>query len=542
MITTAFNQIFSLVDSVTQEVLTSQTAIMTQAYIPFTRLDNSYTKIPHNINNGLTRGRMSSFPMETHSQIESYTSKGYGDATKTRSTPPMRSINTGEFSGRRSELLLNSEEIQHFTGQNSNGLIPRIVASKISAALAPMAFAFQKYIELKFLMRNQCYAHKMTPDGTAAVPFTINYLDNNAASFEIFNILSSRARSLIGQPTTQMMHIMSKKAQAALYSGTAANRLTMYADDTIANLTKSSYMDMLLDSIVCPSNTEILHKPASSGMPTIDAATGNPTKVINYKIAAANLEYNKNLDNTFTGGTITLDVDDAALVGKTLVTGDVFFIKGSTLIKGITGYTSTDFMVPIIIGPVAIPNTERPTSYLTEYTHGTFTFVAKTGGATITNLPIVMTLRPMLANNNPMFMNNDPNCIMNKNVATQPFASATTIEADMVTFLKAATLVPLVGERQHIIMYPQKKIYIMPRIVSFPNTLFSGEVSELQKTPDYLMMTQDSALPICYRFDGFGGEKGLQGKELHSELFAESSADFDNYNHNTAAIAFAYKD
>ena len=520
-------QTLELIATTIPETLASKEALMMQVKTPYIASPDFYHSLAQDLNGGLTAGRVKLFNLENHGKTESYTLDDYGTMGISTIKLPEKKIVSGEFSYGAVDRLFDAEAINRWAGDK--GYIKMFTKRKLMARIPQSVAKFQKYIELKFLMENLCYATTLSDDGTTAVPYQISTKDNTQANFEVFNTITTQVRNLIGSPVSSyLLQVMSDTTKTILYAGTASNRLGEYGSDMLDKMTRNVFEDRLNGTTVSTSHWEILNHIPGTAMPSIpDRTTNNPDKPRNYTIDSVTFNYNADLYNS-TAGTITIACDDPDINGKTLKTGDVFFIKNSALTKALNGYEASDFMMPIVVGPEAQYNTTRPDSQLIEYTHTTRSFV---GGKVEVNF--VGNWRPKLANDDELDLSYNENFIFDKTSTDQSINSGTLI-ADLTDALKNCELIPLALPRKHVLTYPPKKMWVYPRIVTLPNEPFSDSIMKtaLSQVPQYGEMMQVSAMPITARFNTLRS----QGFALDIELYSESACEFDNYNHNLGAV------
>ena len=518
------------VSTTVPETLASREVLMMQIKTPMIASPDFYNLLNQDINSGLTAGRIKLFPLENHGKTQSYNTLDYDGMRLSTSQIPEQSITSGEFSRGVVDRLFTAEDINRWGGDS--GKLKMFANRKIAQRIPETITKFQKYLELKFIQENLLYVAKPTPDGLGMVPYTLSTTDNTQSNFEVFNVLTTQIKNLIGSPVSSyLLQIMNDRVKAILYAGTASNRLTRYANEMLSDFNRNTFDDMLSGCTVSTSEYKIMQHIPGSAIPVIDTATGNPTTPLTFTITNVTFNYQDKLNNC-RGGTITIS-GGAAANGKTLKTGDVLFIKNSSLVKALSAYETTDFMMPIVIGANSTPNIARPDSQITALDHGTWTFA----GGSVT-VPFCGNFRPKLANGDPMEFSYNENFVMDKTLANQTINSATLV-ADLTTALKGATLIPLCGYREHVMIYPPKKLWIYPRVVTLPSGIFEAQVMQtaISKVPAYGDMTKVSALPITARFN----QLRSNAYHLDIELYCESAGEYDNYNHNLGAIAINFK-
>jgi hypothetical protein len=524
----SIGQTLELIATTIPETLASKEALMMQIKTPYIASPDFYNSLAQDLNGGLTAGRVKLFNLENHGRTESYTLQDYGQMGISTIKLPEKKIVSGEFSYGAIDRLLDAEAINRWAGDK--GYIKMFTKRKLTARLPQSIAQFQKYIELKFLMENLCYSVVMSDDGTTAVPHSISTKDNTQGNFEVFNTITTKVRNLIGSPVSSyLLQVMSDTTKTILYAGTASNRLGEYGSDMLDKMTRNIFEDRLNGTTVTTSHWEILNHIPGTAMPSIpNRTTNNPDISRNYTIKNVTFNYNADLYNS-TAGTITIACDDPLIVGKTIKTGDVFFIKNSALTKALNGYEASDFMMPIVMGPEAVINTTRPDSQLIEYRPYERAFNASKE----VTFNFCGNWRPKLANNDDLTMSYNENFIFDKTSTDQSIHS-TTLVSDLVDALKNCELIPLALPRKHVLTYPPKKMWVYPRIVTLPNEPFSDAVMKtaLSQVPQYGEMMQVSALPITARFNTLRS----QGFALDIELYSESACEFDNYNHNLGAV------
>lgn len=530
MVQLSIPQILETISTTIPETLASREALMMQIKTPMIANPDFYNLLNQDINSGLTAGRIKLFPLENHGRTQSYNTLDYDGMNLSTSQIPEKSITSGEFSNGVVDRLFTAEDINRWGGDS--GKLRMFTNRKLLQRIPYTITEFQKYLELKFIQENLLYVAKPTPDGLGMIPYTLSTTDSGQSNFEVFNTLTTQVKNLIGSPVSSyLLQIMNDRVKSILYAGTAANRLTRYANEMLSDFNRNTFDDMLSGTTISTSEYKIMQHTAGTAIPVIDPATGNPTAPLTFTITNVTFNYDDKLNNC-RGGTITISAG-ATANGKTLKTGDVFFIKGSSLVKALSAYETTEFMMPIVIGAQSTANTARPDSQINGLTRGTWTFA----GGTVT-VPFCGNFRPKLATGDPLETSYNENFVMNTALASQTINSATLVN-DLTTALKAAVLIPLCGYREHVMIYPPKKLWVYPRIVTLPSEALGMDIMQtaINKVPAYAEMSKVSVLPITARFNSLRSN----AYHLDIELYCESAGEYDNYNHNLGAISINFK-
>jgi hypothetical protein len=493
------------------------------------------------LNGATSTSRATSFAIETSGKVLEY--NNYYDAlsSNTKTPLPYKTIYSGEFSFGCSEIAITAEEQQRFSGDT--GRLQHLIYNKMKAKMMSFYTNFQDYIERVIKNSNQFYVANRgtdTNDVDFFYPVVVGLNNGNTAlifgagtektfgtGFEVFNEYSGKVIDFIGYSTTgdRPLHIMSNSLKRSLYSQTAKLPNVHLAPYTGA---MSEYVwneEISGATIACGNRNAIKHIPGTA-IPKYNLTTQALEGGANtFSIQAINFTYDDNLKN-LTAGTVTV----AAIGGNglTLKTGDVFFIEDTRLMKNTFGDQTADAQMTIVVAPT---KTYDPLRAI--YTYSDAVIVGAGGTFTFN---FVGNFRPALINDAANEGYYTPNFkFINANATNITLAN---LQANTIANLTGKVLIPLVGEREAVVIYYPKKMFFSPREVIMPIDPYNNQIqtTSRQMVPEFGRYLETAVLPVTATFNKFGDITTSKGLDLVYQLYGESGCAIDDYQINMGII------
>lgn len=537
--TTVFNNPYEVLALSIAQNLTTREFIWLQGHVPYIASPDFYEKLPLNSSTSTSRATM--FAIETAGKVLPYSDYYTALSSNSKTPLPYKTIYSGEYSYGSSEIAITAEELQRFSGDNSR--IQHWIYHKMKAKMMSFYTTFQDYIEQVIKNSNQFYMAlrgKDTNDIEFFYPVPVGLNNGNTSlamtpatdksfgtGFEVFNEYSGKIVDFIGYSTTgdRPLHIMSNALKRTLYSQTAK----------LPNVHLSNYTNAMTDwvwneeisgsTIACGNKPAIKHTPGTA-IPkynlTTQALEGGASA---FSIQAITFTYDDNLKN-LVAGTVTVAATGGN--GLTLKTGDVFFIEDTRLMKNTFGDQASDAQMTIVVAPTKTYDAARNL-----YTYQDATIIGAGGTFTFN---FVGNFRPALINDAANEGYYNPNFkFINANATDIRLA---TLQADTIANLTGKVLIPLVGEREAVVIYYPKKIFFSPREVIMPTDPYTNAFQTTMKSavPEFGQYLENSALPITATFNKFGDIATRKGLDLVFQLWAETGCAIDDYQINMGIV------
>jgi hypothetical protein len=538
--TGVFNNPYEVLALSIAQNLTMREFIWLQGVVPYVASPNFYEKLL--LNSATSTSRATSFAMETSGRVLEYTSYYNALSSNSKVPLPYKTIYSGEYSYGCSEIAITAEEIQRFSGDN--GRLQHIIYNKMKAKMMSFYTNFQDYIEKVIKNSNQFYQALRATDtngvdffhpipvglnnGNTTLSVTAGMEKAFGTGFEVFNEHSGRVVDFIGYSTTgeRPLHIMSNSLKRTLYSQSAKLPNVNLVSYTEA-MSELVWNDELNGSTVaCGNRATIKHIPGSA-IPkynlTTEALEGGAT---NFTINAIDFTYDDNLKN-LVAGSITIGATGGN--GLTLKTGDVFFIEGTRLMKNTFGNQVADAQMTIVVAPTKTYDANRAI-----YTYQDAVIIGAGGTFTFN---FVGNFRPALQNDATNEGYYSPNFKFT-DLAGGTNIRLASLKADVIAALTGKVLLPLVGEREAVVIYYPKKMYFSPREVIMPTDLYTNalQTTMKQSVPEFGQYLDNSVMPVTATFNKLGDITTSKGLDLVFQLWAESGCAIDDYQVNMGII------
>ena len=539
---TGSNEVYEVLALSIAQNLTLREFTWMQGVVPYTASYDFYEQLK--LNSSTSTSRKTIFDIETAGSVVPYNDYYSALSANSKTPLPYKTIYSGEFSYGCSEIAVNIEEVQRYSGDQSR--LQHIIYQKMKAKMMSFYTNFQDYIERVIKNSNQFYPSLKAVDGNGIEfyhPIPVGLNNGNTAlsltqgfekafgtGFETFNQYTGKVVDFIGYETSgaRPLHIMSNALKRTLYAQSAKLPNPHLVSYTNA-VSEFVWKDELNGSTVACGNRPVMRHVCGTAIPKYNIGTelleGGAT---NFVINAITFRKEENLGNLLAG---TITVGATGGNGLTLKTGDVFYIKGTELMKNTFGLQTEDTPMAIVVAPKA---TYDPLKDLNTYTDqvitgagGTFTF------------EFVGNFRPDLADNSPHKAQYNPNFkITGANIRLKDNAGAFVLDTDTATALAGKTLIPLVGDREAVVVYYPKKIFFSPREVILSTDLFSTQLQTTMKSqvPDFGRYLENSCMPVTATFNKMGNIAQTKGLDMVFQLWAESGCVMDDYQINSAII------
>lgn len=537
--TTVFSNPYEILAlSITQN-LTIRDFIWMQGVVPYIASPDFYEKLM--LNGATSTSRATSFAIETSGKVLEY--NNYYDAlsSNTKTPLPYKTIYSGEFSYGCSEIAITAEEQQRFSGDV--GRLQHLIYNKMKAKMMSFYTNFQDYIERVIKNSNQFYVANRGTDtngieffypvvvglnnGNTSLVLTPGTDKSFGTGFEVFNEYSGKVIDFIGYSTTgdRPLHIMSNSLKRSLYSQTAKLPNVHLAPYTGAMSEFVWNEEISGATIACGNRNAIKHIPGTA-IPrynlTTQALQGGASA---FTIQTITFTYDDNLKN-LAAGTVTIAATGGN--GLTLKTGDVFFIEDTRLMKNTFGDQTSDSQMTIVVAPT---KTYDPLRAI--YTYSDAVIVGAGGTFTFN---FVGNFRPALINDAANEGYYTPNFKFINAGATN--ITLANLAANTITNLTGKVLIPLVGEREAVVIYYPKKMFFSPREVIMPIDPYNNQIqtTSRQMVPEFGRYLETAVLPITATFNKFGDITTSKGLDLVYQLYGESGCAIDDYQINMGII------
>jgi hypothetical protein len=112
------------------------------------------------------------------------------------------------------------------------------------------------------------------------------------------------------------------------------------------------------------------------------------------------------------------------------------------------------------------------------------------------------------------------------------------LQANTIANLTGKVLIPLVGEREAVVIYYPKKMFFSPREVIMPIDPYNNQIqtTSRQMVPEFGRYLETAVLPVTATFNKFGDITTSKGLDLVFQLWVESGCAIDDYQINMGII------
>lgn len=520
--------------------LTLREFIWMQGVVPYTASEDFYEKLT--LSSGST-SRKTMFAIETAGSVASYM-EYYSALSSNSKTPlPYKTIAAGEFSYGCSEIAITIEEVQRYSGDQ--GRLQHLIYQKMKAKMMSFYTNFQDYIERTIKNSNQFYPALKAKDGNGVdfyhpIPVGLNNGNTTLSmtqgfekafgtGFEVFNQFTGKVVDFIGYDTngSRPLHVMSNALKRTLYAQSAKlpNPNLISYNSAISEFV---WKDELNGSTVACGNRPVMKHTTGTAIPKYNIATelleGGAS---NFVINAITFTKDENLGN-LVAGTITVTATGAN--GLTLKTGDVFFIEGTELMKATYGLQTENTPMTIVVAPKKTYDANRDLYVYEDQT------ITGAGGQFVFNF--VGNFRPEI-NDAPNQNKYNPNFrIIGADIKMKDSGGAFVLDTQTAAALATKKLIPLVGDREAVVVYYPKKMFFSPRDVILPTDLFSNALQTTMKSqvPNFGKYLETSCMPITATFNKMGDIATTKGLDMVFQLWSETGCAIDDYQINMAVI------